>query len=64
MFAGSSEVDVRQLIPVEALMSTNVWGVEDGEGKATKVAHVYFFGGKPGGGVDGVVIRALDVREL
>ena len=46
------------------MMSTNVWGVEDGERKARKAAHVYFVGGKPGGGADGVVIGALDVRGL
>ena len=45
-------------------MSANVWGVEGGEGKARKAAHVYFVGGKPCGGANGVVIGALDVREL
>ena len=45
-------------------MSANIWEVEDGGGKARKAAHVYFVGGKPGGDVDGVVIGALDVREL
>ena len=61
LLAGSSEVDVSYLVPVETLMSANVWGVEDGEGKARKA---YFVGGKPGGGADGVVIGALDAREL
>ena len=62
--AGRGEVDVRQLVPVEALVCTNVWGVVDGEGKARKAAQVCFVGGKPGGGADGVVIGALDAREL
>ena len=45
-------------------MSTNVWGAEDGEGKARMAANVYVVGGKPVGGADGVVVGALDVREL
>ena len=45
-------------------MSAKVWGVEDREGKARKAAHVYFVGGKPGGGTDGVVTGNLDVREM
>ena len=61
---GSSEIDVSQIAPLEAWMSTNVWGVEHGEGKARKAVHVHFVGGKPGGGADGVVMGALDVREL
>ena len=64
MLAGSSEVGVSQLVPVETFMSANVWGVEDRMGKARKAAHVYFVGGKPGGVADGVVIGALDVQEL
>ena len=46
------------------MMSANVWGVEGGEGKARKAAHVYFVGSKPGGGADGVVIGTFDGREL
>ena len=62
--AGGGQVDVSLLVPVEALMSAKVWGVEDREGKARKAAHVYFVGGKPGGGTDGVVTGNLDVREM
>ena len=46
------------------MMAARVSGIEHGEGKARKAAHVCFVGGKPGGGADGVVIGALDVREL
>ena len=62
--AGSGEVDVNQLAPLEGLMSTNVWGAEDGEGKARMAANVYVVGGKPVGGADGVVVGALDGPEL
>lgn len=64
LLAGCGEVGERQLIPVEALMSGNVGRVEDGEGEARKAAHVYFIGGQPSGGTAGVVVGALDAREL
>ena len=64
LLACSGKVDVSQLVAVETLMFTNAWRVQDGQEKARKADHVYFVGGKRGGGADGVVIGALDVREL
>lgn len=45
-------------------MSANVEQVVDDGGEARKVAQVDFIGGKPCGGADGVIVDALDVREL
>ena len=59
-----SEVEVGQLVPVEALVSANVGEIEDGGGKAREAADVYFVGGEPRRGVDGVVVCALHVWEL
>ena len=42
-------------------MYANVGEVEDCEGKAWEAGYVYFVGGKPGSGADGVVVRALHV---
>ena len=50
-----SEVEVSQLFPVEALVSANIGEIEDGEGEVRKAADVYFVGGEPCSGVDGVV---------
>ena len=63
MTAGS-EVEVRQLVPVEALVPANVGEVEDGEGEARKATDVYFVGGEPCSGVDGFVVCNLHVWEL
>ena len=52
------------MVPVEALVSTNVRKIEDGEGGARKTAHVDFIGSEPSDGADGVVIGALDVRKV
>ena len=52
------------MVPVEALVSTNVGEVEDGEGEARETAHVDFVGSEPSGGVDGLVLGALDVRKV
>ena len=52
------------MVPVEALVSTNVGEVEDSEGGASETVHVDFVGREPSAGADGVVIGALDVREL
>ena len=60
MTAGS-EVEVRQLVPVEALVPANVGEVEDGEGEARKATNAYFVGSEPCSGVDGVVACALHV---
>ena len=59
-----SEVEVSQLFPVEALVSANIGEIEDGEGEVRKAADVYFVGGEPCSGVDGVVVCALHVWEL
>lgn len=62
--ANGGEVDVIQLVQVEALVHADVGWVEDGEGESRKAAHVYFVEGKPGGGADGVVVGALDVQQV
>ena len=52
------------MVPVEALVSTNVGEVEDSEGGASETVHVDFVGREPSAGADGVVIGALDVRKV
>ena len=55
LLTAGSEVEVGQLIPAEALASGDVGEIEDTEGEARKPADVYFIGGEPCSGVDGVV---------
>ena len=64
LLTAGSEVKVGQLVPVEALASTNVGEIEDGEGEARKATDVYFVGGEPCSGVDGFVVCNLHVWEL
>ena len=52
------------MVPLEALVSTNVGEIEDGERKARETAHVDFNGSEPSGSADGVVIGILDVRKM
>ena len=52
------------MVPVEALVPTNVVEVEDGEGEARETAHVDFIRSQPSGSANGVAIGALDVRKV
>ena len=52
------------MVPVEALVSADVGGVEDGKREAGETAHVYFVRCEAGSRADGVVVRTFDVREL
>ena len=45
LLTAGGEVEVSQLVPVEALVPAHVGEIEDGEGKARKAADVYFVGG-------------------
>ena len=64
LLTAGGEVEVSQLVPVEALVPAHVGEIEDGEGKARKAADVYFVGGEPCSGVDGVIVCAIHVWEL
>ena len=64
LLARSGEVDVSELVPVEAFMPANAGRVEHGEREARQSANVYFVGGQPGRGADGVVVGAFDVRKM
>ena len=64
MMTAGSEVEIGQLVSAEALVPANVGEIEDGEGEARKGTDVYFVGGKPCSGVDGVVVCALHVWQL
>ena len=57
LLASSSEVDVRELVPVEALMPAAAGNVEHGERKARQPANVYFVLGQPGLGAYGAVTQ-------
>ena len=61
LLAGSGEVDIGYLVPVEALMSTDVGEVKYGKGDAGEAAHVHLVGRNSSGCADGVIVRALDV---
>ena len=62
LLTGGGEVDVRGLIPIQALMSPNDGKVEEGDGQARETTHVYFVGGLACSGAQGVVVAALHVR--
>ena len=64
LLASSGEANVSELVPVEALMSADAGRFEHGEGGARQMANVYFIGGQPGRGTDGVVVGAFDVRKM
>ena len=64
LLASGDEVDISQLIQVEALMSAVVGDVKYGEVEAGDAAHVHLVGGKSSACADGVGSRALDVLEL
>ena len=50
------QVDVGEVVALQALVTADVVGFEDGEREAGKAADVDFVGRKPGGGVDGIVV--------
>ena len=64
LLAGGGEIVIRKLVPVVALVSADVEGVKDGKGEARETIHVHFLGSKSGGCADGVVVCALNVRDL
>ena len=64
LLTGGGEVDVRGLIPIQALMSPNDGKVEEGDGQARETTHVHFVGGLACSGAQGVVVAALHVRKL
>ena len=57
-------MDIRYLVPVEALMFAGVGNVEYVKGEAGEAAHVHLVGGKSSGCAGGDVIRCLDVWLL